>query len=175
MLKARIMDPSEMRTALGGICRASGRSPEYFMRRLAEPHRHGCVLLEEIRGGDSDAGDDASGCSLFEEPVLRGFLMFSIDRKAGLVRIGESRVFPQAGPEGLAILVGHLGRALEELGLAMPISTVLAEDDPGMDSLRGLGFRAKALKRGQFGASRDGFELVLNRRQGGSVPDDALA
>lgn len=167
MLRVRIMDPSEMRTSLGDICRASGRRPEYFMRRLAEPHRHGCVLLEEIHGGESDPGGEGSGCSLFEEPVLRGFLMFSIDRKAGRVRLAEFRVFPQAGTGGLALLVGHLGRALEDVGLYLPISTVVAEDDPAMVPLRGLGFRATALRRGLFGDRLDGFELVLAKRTGG--------
>jgi len=169
MLRARKMHPIEMKLALPDICLASGRPVGYFLKRLSEPHLFGLILLEEVahpevvEGEAEDVADEAS---------LRGFLLYRIDRLAGTVRLGESRVFPAAARGGMRAMVDFLMSDMRSLGITMPLSAVLPEDDPGLDGLRTLGFRAGGIRRGIFGA-RDGYVMLMKNSPGQGAPEVA--
>ena len=165
MLRTRTMHPCEMKLALPDLCRASGRPIGYFLKRISEPHLHGCVLLEEVApaGGEGEGAGDG-----ITEASLRGFLLFTIDRRAGTVRLGESKVFPAAAPGGMGAMVEHLRSDLGSMGITLPLTALLPEDDPGLDGLRALGFRAGGIRRGIFGA-RDGYVMLMKNTPGQGV------
>ncbi len=115
MLKVRIMHPCEMRMVLLDICRASGRPTAFLLRRLSEPHLHGCVLLEEVAAGESMAREKVAWS--LRRPACGDSCAFTVDRSAGNVRLGESRIFPAASSGGMQTLVGQLQTELDSLGI----------------------------------------------------------
>lgn len=88
--------------------------------------------------------------------------MYSLDHKRSTAWLLESTVYPQARPDGKAVMVRKLSEDLEAMGLNFLTAALVPEDDPaGMDSLRSLGFKARGLHRDHFRAGRDAFEMVL--------------
>lgn len=115
MLKVRIMHPCEMRVVLLDICRASGRPTAYLLRRISEPHLHGCVLLEEVPAGE--AMDRGKVALSLRRPACGDSCAFTVDPSEGNVRLGESRIFPAASSGGMQTLVGQLRTELDSLGI----------------------------------------------------------
>lgn len=164
MIQARQMHPSEMRSLLPEISRATGKHPGHLAARLSLTHRHGCILLEQRpakepgapKGDDLDLEDDGP------QPSIFGFLLYRLDHKGATAWLLESAVYPQARPEGGGLMIRRLTEDLEAMGLSFRTATMVPEDDPAaMEALRGLGFKARGVRRDHHEDGRDAFEMVL--------------
>jgi ribosomal protein S18 acetylase RimI-like enzyme len=168
MIQARQMHPMEMKYLIPELSRATGKSPDHLARRLSQPHRHGCILLQHAevpKPGTPSGVEPDSAPDLDEDdgqsPIC-GFQMYSLDHRRSTAWLLESAVYPKARPDGRGMMVRKLSEDLEAMGLAFRTVAMVPEDDPaGMDSLRSLGFRARGLSRDHFRSGRDAFEMVL--------------
>ena len=164
MIQARQMHPCEMRSLLPEISRATGKHPGRLAARLSLTHRHGCIILEQRQAKEAgtpkvdelDLEDDGP------EPSICGFLLYRLDHKGATAWLLESAVYPPARPEGGGLMIRRLTGDLEAMGLSFRTATMVPEDDPAaMESLRGLGFKARGLSRDHCRDGRDAFEMVL--------------